>query len=380
MKSKLREEELVMRSFCRLRLVGLMAVGVGMVAVSFFGGVGCSSEGRGSLNQDDYYEGVAYDEENPYGTVSGGKEDGLSDAYDVPTDLPELEAPEIIISLDQLTLHLFDRETGFSEVYPVGVGVLNSDGVSITPTGHFETGPDTSDWWWYIPRRTAPEYFGGFPFIRLTIENSRGQNTYGIHGPITETLIRGYVSHGCMRMRGEDVVRVFYLIRDHASTPVTIQREVELDAAGEVVDVTTEVTLWEVGEEIAYGESVGDAPPRDNTGTDEDGCADDRFESAEPVPLEAGTYEGLVLCALDTDVYSVYLEAGQSMTATIEFVHEVADIDMLVAAPDETVLDRSMSITDQEVVSVTAEESGEYLISVYPYEGEDSGYTLTLQM
>ena len=341
----------------------------------------CGGDGESSkVTQEEFWEGVAYDQNNPEGVVSGGKQDGYGDAYDVPTDLPVLEFPEIIISTDQLTLHIFDRETGFSRVYPIGAGVLNSDGLCITPTGHFASGPDISEYWWYIPRRSVPEYFGGFPFIRLTAENSRGQNTYGIHGPITESLIRGYVSHGCIRMEGLDVVEVFYLIRDHASTPVTIQREPELDAAGEVVDLGTDVTLWEPGEDIVYGESVGDAPPRDNTGTDADGCADDRLESEEAVLLEKNTYTGLILCELDTDTYAIYLEEGESMTATISFLHEVTDLDMVLVDPDDVVLDRSITTSNTEEVSVTADVAGEYKISIYAYgEGEDTGYDLVIE-
>ena len=202
-------------------------------SISLFG---CATDPENQA-QNDYYEGVAFDEDNPDAFLGGGADDGWS--YDIPTDLPTLIHPEIVVSLEGLTLHLFDRTTGFSEVYPVGVGVLGSSGRSITPTGHFATGSDTTNTWWYTARRWSPSYFGGFPFIRLTIENSRGANTYGIHGPITSELIRGYVSHGCMRMRGEDAVRVFYLIRNHPSTPVTIQQEVEIDDAGNPVDVGT---------------------------------------------------------------------------------------------------------------------------------------------
>ncbi len=38
--------------------------------------------------------------------------------------LPVLPSPEVVISLDGLTLHLFDRTTGFDRVYPVGVGAV----------------------------------------------------------------------------------------------------------------------------------------------------------------------------------------------------------------------------------------------------------------
>ncbi len=348
---------------------------LGLLAAGLVCASGCNGGGGGG--EDGYLEGTEYDALNPGAPVNGGKEDGLGSTYETPQDLPTLVDPEIIVSLDQLTVHLFDRHTGFSEVYPTGVGVLNQDGVSITPTGHFTTGPDTTDAWWYIARRVTPTYFGGWPFLRLTIENSQGYNTYGLHGPITSELIRGYVSHGCMRMAGPDVVRLFYLVRYHPETPVTIQREPELDADGKVVDLGVDVTLWPVGADIEYGASVGDAPPRDNTGTDLDGCADDPYESEDPVVMASGHYPGLVLCRGDRDVYRVELEAGDTLTVTIAFTHSVADLDLLLTDAQEVVLDRSVSTSDEETVTVTAAEAGSYLVHVYPYgDAEDAGYTM----
>ena len=144
--------------------------------------------------EDGSGEGVDFDEDNPGANLDDGKSD--LPRYAIPSDLPMLVAPEIIVSLDGLTVHLFDRATGFQAVYPAGVGQKNARGVSITPTGHFQTGANSNDPWWYVQRRTVPDYFGGFPFLRLTARNSDGANTYALHGPITPTLIRGYVSHG----------------------------------------------------------------------------------------------------------------------------------------------------------------------------------------
>ncbi len=342
-----------------------------------FGLCGCQDGGGGG--DEGYWEGTEYDEQNPGAPVNGGKEDGLGSVYDAPQDLPVLVNPEIIVSQDQLTVHLFDRHTGFSEVYPTGVGVLNSDGVSITPTGHYATGPDTTDAWWYIPRRVSPAHFGGWPFLRLTMQNSRGWNTYGMHGPITSQLIRGYVSHGCMRMAGPDVVRLFYLVRYHPDTPVTVQREPELDAAGNVVDLDTVVTLWPVGDDIEYGVSVGDGPPRDDTGTDLDGCADDPYEGDDPVVMASGHYPGLIMCRGDRDAYEVELEEGDNLTVTIDFTHAVADLDLLLTDANEVVVDRSTSTADQESVTLTAAAAGTYLVQVYPYgDPEDTGYTMTV--
>jgi hypothetical protein len=203
-------------------------------------------------------EGVDYDADNPNAPMDDGKSD--APRYVVPTDLPMLVAPEVIVSIDGLTVHLFDRATGFQEVYPAGVGTKNSRGISITPAGHFKTGPEVRDSWWYVARRTVPEYFAGLPFLRVTARNSQGANTYGLHGPIEAELTRGYVSHGCIRMRARDIIRLFWMVRNHPNTPITFQREPERDAAGRRVDVGMRPTLWLPGQQIQFGASVGPRP------------------------------------------------------------------------------------------------------------------------
>lgn len=218
--------------------------------------VGCATSVPEIDPEQGSYEGVDEDAD-----PTTPMDDGKSDAprYAIPTDLPDLVAPEIIVSLGGLTVHLFDRETGFNAVYPTGVGV-KSNGRSITPRGHFKTGANINDSWWYVPRRTNPEYFAGFPFLRLTARNSSGANTYALHGPITETLIRGYVSHGCVRMESSDVIDLFWMVKTHPNTPVTIQTEVELDAVGSRVDVGRTPALYAPGARIRFGASVGDRP------------------------------------------------------------------------------------------------------------------------
>lgn len=237
-----------------MRLLSLSAL---VLAASLSQLTACADQPVSDDPEQGSYQGVDEDVD-PTIPMDDGKAD--VPRYAIPTDLPNLVAPEVIVSLDGLTVHLFDRATGFSRVYPAGVGVKGSSGKSITPTGHFQTGADTSDLWWYVARRTNPEYFGGFPFLRLTAKNSDGANTYALHGPVTATLTRGYVSHGCVRMRGDDVVHVFWLVKGHASTPVTIQKEVERDANGKKVDVGVTPALYRVGAQIAFGASVGPRP------------------------------------------------------------------------------------------------------------------------
>jgi hypothetical protein len=220
----------------------------------------CATDDASSATPDpedgEGYDGVGYDQDHPDGNLDDGKSD--APRYAMPTDLPVLVSPEIIVSLDGLTVHVFDRATGYQLVMPAGVGEKDSHGTSITPLGHFATGSMMEDQaWWYAPRRTVPAYFAGLPFLRLTARNEDGANTYALHGPITATLIRGFVSHGCVRMAAKDIIRVFWSVRTHYSTPVTIQREVERDAAGHKIDVGRTPTLWAADATVTYGASVG---------------------------------------------------------------------------------------------------------------------------
>lgn len=165
-----------------------------------------------------------------------------------------LKSPEIIISLDGLTLHLRDRAGTYDRVFPIGPGVIEN-GKSLTPTGTFYTGSNTAEttdaqWGYYYPCRIwwtdsdtkqKSPVFAGLPFIRLAGPPTAG---YGIHGPIDRftapnggTLRRGYVSHGCVRMSADDIVEVFARIRGKSRTPVRIQQPVERTNEGEAVDV-----------------------------------------------------------------------------------------------------------------------------------------------
>jgi hypothetical protein len=222
-------------------------------------------------------EGLTYDETNPYEDFDPKADQERQ--YVVPQWVldTELVNPEVRISLDGLTIHLIDAETNFSRVYPTGVGQLGENsGKSYTPTGFFATSSDSRGSWWNISQRFAPAHFGGFPFLRITALNSNASNTYGLHGPISYSctdgtddgqcalrdrswfLRQGYVSHGCMRMRAQDIVELFFLLKGHASTPVTIQEDVEIDPAGELIFADGEAADWPMdlgeGDPIVYGE------------------------------------------------------------------------------------------------------------------------------
>ncbi len=193
----------------------------------------------------------------------------------IPT-LDRLPSPEVVVSLDGLTLHLFDRTTGFDKVYPIGPGKIDK-GVSLTPVSTSKAGgrfymrldqpeyeePKTAgSYWswnyrcrhWWLDQDTGrySPVFAGMPFIRLDGPNGTG---YGIHGPIDSYTIpsggklqRGYVSHGCVRMEAADIVEVYARCRGK-KVPVRVQKSVERRADGTAVDLAQRWVLSECKED-----------------------------------------------------------------------------------------------------------------------------------
>jgi len=212
-----------------------------------------------------------------------GDVEGLDDKADGPwgaalkckpiPKLAPLKAPQIVISLDGLTLHLVDKITGFDKVYPIGPGMIEK-GASMTPVstnkaakvfylrGDQAAAMENSNktyapwgWsysckiWWQEPGtgKKSP-VFAGLPFIRLDGAPTLG---YALHGPIDGftapsggALRRGYVSHGCVRMEAQDIVQVFALTRG-SKVPVRVQQAVERLPGGVAVDLPQKWLLSE---------------------------------------------------------------------------------------------------------------------------------------
>jgi hypothetical protein len=196
----------------------------------------------------------------PVGDLGGddGKADGNWGAAltcKTPPNLPALAAPEIIVSLNGLTLRLVDRTTGFEKIYPIGPGAIDTDPGSLTfgeslsyyPLAAYNkqdftikpAGIQPCKIWWTDPESGEKlPVFAGMPFLSWS-------GSYGIHGPIDNyraanggSLRRGFVSHGCIRMAGADILEVYARIKGVASVPVHVQREPERTTLGARVDVT----------------------------------------------------------------------------------------------------------------------------------------------
>lgn len=193
------------------------------------------------------------------GEVDNPKADGFFGYATTCKELPQVEPladPMIVVSLDGLTLHLFDRAGDYDRVFPVGVGGIEN-GVSLTPvstnlpTGSYYTRTDEPPvddgatpqqarwgwnqrcrvWWKSTDTGEQLPVFAGLPFIRLAGHPT--SSSYALHGPVDNytiasggTLRRGYVSHGCVRMAAADIAEVWGRIQGRRAE-VRIQKAVE---------------------------------------------------------------------------------------------------------------------------------------------------------
>lgn len=104
-------------------------------------------------------------------------------------------APEYVIIVDTRTLQLSLRQFGHQiGVFPVAVGKPETP----TPLGD----------WKIIQKVKNPGGPFGVRWIRLNCP----WGGYGIHGTDNEASIGSAASHGCIRMRNDDIIRVYDLV------------------------------------------------------------------------------------------------------------------------------------------------------------------------
>ena len=137
---------------------------------------------------------------------------------------PEL-IPESKLQKTRLVLKLSERRVYFYEdnqvqgSYPVAIG---RDGWE-TPTGSFEVIQMVTYPTWQHPFTgelipPGPDNPLGVRWIGFAV---KGENYIGFHGTPNEELIGQAVSHGCVRMRNEDVVSLFEQVE--MGTPVMVE-------------------------------------------------------------------------------------------------------------------------------------------------------------
>lgn len=155
--------------------------------------------------------------------------------------LPELFIrSEAVYPLKDMMFHasvgLVDRKLIIEDVvkniklvFPIGVGsfdegTMNENKVSLL-TPRFKNG--FIDQREVISKRTKPRYFKGLPFIRISKgpDNNTDITPIGFHIEINDSFVRGFDSHGCMRLREMDLMTLHDLIvfGTQQLIPLTVQ-------------------------------------------------------------------------------------------------------------------------------------------------------------
>lgn len=125
-----------------------------------------------------------------------------------------------------------DKSNNIQFVVPVGVGsfdegVMNEGKVSLL-TPRFKVGYIDRNQ--VISKRSKPRYFADKPFIRLSKEQDGAEATpIGFHTEINGSFVRGFDSHGCMRLRDQDLYMLHDLIMQGTKrfTPITVNYHLE---------------------------------------------------------------------------------------------------------------------------------------------------------
>ncbi len=193
-------------------------------------------------NLDEYYvlslveaEGRDYFFERVKITITKNKEGQKLDLKSEvlsPIALRDFDA-SMEVGLVARKLIIKDDTLGVKMVFPIGVGsfdegVLN-EGVTTLLTPRFENAiiPKKS----IITKRDMPRYFDGKPFIRIH-DNKNGNDLrteIGFHIEINKYFNRGFDSHGCMRLRENDLYLVHDLLLYGAkdNTPIRVKFHLE---------------------------------------------------------------------------------------------------------------------------------------------------------
>lgn len=119
----------------------------------------------------------------------------------------------------------------------------------------------------------------------------------------------------------------------------------------------------------------------DDDDPDCDTCANDLLEDNDELDaaprLPPAEYPDLAICPGDQDHFAVFLRMGETITATIQFTHASADLDLALFDAMGTEVDASRSTTDEETVTATAPEDGEYVVRVF---GASAAATTTYRL
>ncbi len=134
----------------------------------------------------------------------------------IPTQwiLPEWRWSGIVINVPEMRLYFFDTEALKVWTFPIGIGETESS----TPVGTFHVVEKKLSPTWHIPPSLREKYEGKKE-IPPGPENPLGshwlglsQAGYGIHGTNFPWAVGRLVTHGCIRLYPEDILRLFQIV------------------------------------------------------------------------------------------------------------------------------------------------------------------------
>jgi hypothetical protein len=115
----------------------------------------------------------------------------------------------------------------------------------------------------------------------------------------------------------------------------------------------------------------GEAPEDDDLEPNDD------IDSATSLG-DGGSYDDLIIADTygESDYFAVYAQEGQTITADITFSDDDGDLDLEIQDDTGAFLNGSYSVSDDETVTYTAEESGTYYVEVYAFSGAPTDYDI----
>jgi hypothetical protein len=152
-------------------------------------------------------------------------------------DLKDTEF-EVNVAMVERRVLMTDKKSDLRFLFPTGVGAIDNktefnDVRLLTPI-YKNSFLDKKR---AIFSREKPKYFLGKPFIRITTKKdpSKGHTAIGFHiDQNNGRLSRGFVSHGCLRLRGIDLYMMYDIVR--FGTPQRISVNTRYRIEGDLAD------------------------------------------------------------------------------------------------------------------------------------------------
>ena len=158
------------------------------------------------------------------------------------------------------------KNGSFIKNYPVGVGGFSMEGEYLTPnlTSNFYLSKQYN-----IKNRRDKPYFKGEPFLRIMKYNGNSllRTPFGLHISQgskykTNDVNRGFVSHGCIRMRAKDLREIYELsLNSQFDIPVRIQFNKFFSEAYHPYPLNNSYVKKETPEDDNYGLSIMEESP-----------------------------------------------------------------------------------------------------------------------